>query len=228
MANRISGLERLLTQQIQNPPSANIAQVVDRIDPMDTLKNTVKTIEQLEQIKGAMGISDRDREPQSDASIYTELIKGFMEMELEKRRAQVAQLQAQSHSPQLPPSVPVQQPAPAAPAGQRAQTAPQFDPLTGQQIDPAIITQAMSHIENLPRSERLKLASAVLGEPIDDGEDEWIDDPPEMENQNEAGQIPIEDIGLSYSDETGKDQGSDPPCSDPSIQGPPVPPSSES
>lgn len=240
MTNRVNSLERLLAQQIQNGPAVAQGQVVEPVDPMAQLTNTVKTIEQLEKIKGAMGVTNQ--EPTSDASMYTDLIKGFMEMELEKRRANVAQLQAQQQPAQLPPSVPPPgaQPVPAPPPVQGAQPPvqgaqlePQFDPVSGKEIDPVILMQAMSHVEGLPRSERLKIASAVLGEEIDDGsgdaDADWTEDPPELENPDQGGQKPMEGIGSSYSDETGEDQGSfEPPCSDPNIPDPSAPQNSGS
>jgi len=120
-------------------------------------------------------------------------------------------------------------PGPAGPPGVHpAQTAPQAEGI----LDQAAIQQAMAQIENLPRDQRLKLASAVLGEPIDDGED-WPDDVPddplEAENQEQAGQAAANELDLAYSDETGDGIGSDePPCSEPSTLDVPPRPNSES
>lgn len=229
LVTRISSLETLLQNQTQGGVPA---QPIQQVDPLNTLRSTVDTIAQLEQIKKAMGISDQDREPASETGIYTDLIKAFMDLELEKRRAHVAELQVQAQTAPPPPThaqLPqhVQQPQPpqqSQPPQQPQATggpapAPPEQPPQAEELDPELIKGAMGRIESLSRPERLQLASLVLGEPIDDGGDEFEDiddDPAELENNFTPRQKIENALDSDYNDETGDvTEQVTPECSEP-------------
>lgn len=218
LVNRIGSLEQLLTRQVGQPAQGG---PVEPPDPLGNLRNTVDVIAQLETVKQKMGISDREQP--SETAGYVDLIKAFMEMKLEGQKAQVAQLQAQAaQAPALPqgqPPAPHGQP-PAPPIQRQVQPGAQPQPGAPVETDNDLMKLAMERIETMPREERLKLASAVLGEPIDDDHREYFeeeDDPSEVENQFTDGQDPKNALDLAYNDETGDEHGSDQDrCSEPS------------
>lgn len=225
--NRIQHLESIGSGT--GPPVATSP--VEPADPLGNLTNVVKVIGELDAVKEKMGISDR--EPPSETAGYLDLIKGFMEMHVEKKRAEVAQMGAGQPAAQLaqgqpgvPPPNPYQQGAP-----------PNVPKPTPEQLIPLVKEMLPQYLENATRAERVKMASLVLGEQIyDDMNDEPEDDfddgtnggnnPPPVENQFPDGQIPQNPLDLDIHDETG-DEHEDPVDSctpPPNLEPPPVPP----
>lgn len=211
LIQRINSLENLLTKQLLQPPGAGAAVAqVEPADPLGNLTNVVDVIGKLDKVKEKMGISDR--EPASEAAGYIDLIKGFMEMHLETKKAQAAQAAQPAQLPAAP-----QAPVLPGPAGVEQ---PIAEPQNPAQMDDQALFLALSQrmpaiLENLPPEKRKSLAEQVLGEQILT-DDDWEDDPPEAENEIEDGQRPENVLNLDQTKgETGADTSDQGSCISP-------------
>lgn len=209
LVNRITSLETMGPAQHGGaPPPAP----PDAADPLGNLTNVVKVIGELDAVKEKMGISDR--EPQNEMSGYMDLIKGFMELHVEKQKAQVAQLQqAAAPAAQLPAGQPGGQPPPPPPQAGAA-FPPGVPKPTAAQLLPLVKEILPEYLENASREERVQMASMVLGEPIYDDQDDGFEDefagahdppadPPEVENAFPDRQETENGLDLDIHDETG-------------------------
>lgn len=221
LVNRITSLETMGPAQ---HGGAVVQTTADPADPLGNLTNVVKVIGELDAVKEKMGISDR--EPANETAGYLDLIKGFMEIHVENKKAQVAQLTAGAQPGQLPAGqqlTPGQVPGavpPPVPGQYPGGIPPNVPKPTPEQLLPLVREMLPQYLENASRAERVQMAEMVLGAPIyddqntDPGDD--IDDdvdegnnPPPQENQFPDGQRPQNPLDLDIHDETG-DEHEDP------------------
>ncbi len=220
-------LTQMLVQRIQhlesmslgyNPAPATPAPT-EPPDPLGNLKNTVEVIAQLDAVKKKMGINDEPAQHNESAG-YLDLIKSFMEIHLEAQRAKANQLHGAQGAPQLPPGAPgpaAYPPANPAPPGHPpappwATWAPQP---TAEQLLPVVQRVLPQYLEQASRHERLKLAELVLGESIDDGDDDYndTDDSTGLENDFENRQEVENALNYESYGEAGSSEENPGPCS---------------